>query len=38
MDRGQIKETGRHEELLRQNGIYHKLNMAQQRPDELEDN
>ncbi|CAF1405022.1 unnamed protein product [Adineta steineri] len=38
VDRGQIKETGHHEELLRQHGIYYKLNMAQEQPDEEEDN
>jgi len=36
VDRGQIKESGRHEQLLQQNGIYHKLNLAQERPDNLE--
>ncbi len=33
VDRGQIKESGRHEQLIQQNGIYYKLNMAQERPD-----
>ena len=33
VDRGQIKESGRHEQLLQQHGIYYKLNMAQERPD-----
>ncbi|CAF4329077.1 unnamed protein product [Adineta steineri] len=38
VDRGQIKETGRHEQLLQQQGIYYKLNMAQERPDNSQDN
>ncbi|CAF3747797.1 unnamed protein product [Rotaria sordida] len=33
VDRGQIKESGRHEQLLQQQGIYYKLNMAQERPE-----
>ena len=33
VDRGQIKESGRHEHLLQQNGIYHKLYLAQERPE-----
>lgn len=33
VDRGQIKESGRHEQLLQQRGIYYKLNLAQERPD-----
>jgi ABC-type multidrug transport system fused ATPase/permease subunit len=38
VDRGHIKETGRHEQLLQQQGIYYKLNMAQERRDNSEDN
>ncbi len=38
VDRGHIKETGRHEQLLQQQGIYYKLNMAQERHDNSEDN
>ncbi|UJR08519.1 hypothetical protein I4U23_012782 [Adineta vaga] len=33
VDRGQIKESGPHEQLLQQHGIYYKLNLAQERPD-----
>ena len=33
VDRGQIKESGRHDQLLQQHGIYYKLNLAQERPD-----
>lgn len=33
VDRGQIKESGRHEELVQRKGIYYKLNLAQERPD-----
>jgi ABC-type multidrug transport system fused ATPase/permease subunit len=33
VDRGQIKESGGHDQLLQQHGIYYKLNMAQERPD-----
>jgi ABC-type multidrug transport system fused ATPase/permease subunit len=33
VDRGQIKESGRHDQLIQQNGIYYKLTMAQERPD-----
>ncbi|CAF0902236.1 unnamed protein product [Adineta steineri] len=33
VDRGQIKESGRHEQLLQEHGIYHKLYMAQERPE-----
>ena len=33
VDRGQIKESGRHEQLLQQHGVYYKLNMAQERPE-----
>ncbi|CAF3526768.1 unnamed protein product [Rotaria sp. Silwood1] len=38
VDRGQIKESGRHEQLISQQGIYYKLNMAQERPENLKDN
>jgi len=38
VDRGHIKETGRHEQLLQQQGIYYKLTMAQERHDNSEDN
>ncbi len=37
VDRGHIKESGRHEELLQQHGIYYKLNAAQERPDNVTD-
>jgi ATP-binding cassette subfamily B (MDR/TAP) protein 1 len=37
VNRGQIKESGRHDQLLQQHGIYYKLNMAQERPDNLKD-
>ncbi|CAF2728582.1 unnamed protein product [Rotaria sp. Silwood2] len=37
VDRGQIKESGRHEQLISQQGIYYKLNMAQERPENLTD-
>ena len=33
VDRGQIKERGNHQQLLQQQGIYFKLNMAQQRTE-----
>jgi ATP-binding cassette subfamily B (MDR/TAP) protein 1 len=33
VDRGQIKESGRHDQLLQIHGIYYKLNLAQERPD-----
>ncbi|CAF3961632.1 unnamed protein product [Rotaria magnacalcarata] len=33
VDRGQIKESGRHDQLIQKQGIYYKLNMAQERPD-----
>ena len=33
VDRGEIKESGRHEQLIQQNGIYYKLYKAQERPD-----
>ena len=33
VDRGQIKESGTHEQLIQQNGTYHKLHLAQERPD-----
>lgn len=33
VDRGQIKERGTHPELLQQQGIYHKLTLAQQRTE-----
>ncbi len=35
VDRGRIKESGRHEELIQQNGVYQKLNLAQERPDNV---
>jgi ABC-type multidrug transport system fused ATPase/permease subunit len=34
VDRGQIKESGTHDELMEQRGIFYKLNMAQERSDE----
>lgn len=34
VDRGRIKESGRHDQLLQQHGVYYKLNLAQERPDE----
>ncbi len=37
VNRGQIKESGRHDQLLQQHGIYYKLNLAQERPDNLKD-
>ena len=37
VDRGLIKESGSHEQLLQQHGIYHKLNIAQERPDDAND-
>jgi len=36
VDRGQIKESGRHDQLLQQHGIYYKLHMAQGRPEVFE--
>jgi ABC-type multidrug transport system fused ATPase/permease subunit len=36
VDRGQIKESGAHEQLLQQHGIYYKLNAAQERPDNVD--
>lgn len=33
VDRGSIKETGSHDELMEQRGIFYKLNMAQNRSD-----
>ena len=33
VDRGRIKESGRHDQLLQQHGVYYKLNQAQERPD-----
>ncbi len=37
VDRGQIKESGRHDQLLQIQGIYYKLNLAQERPDNVKD-
>ncbi|CAF1394040.1 unnamed protein product [Adineta ricciae] len=37
VDRGEIKESGRHDQLLQERGIYYKLNMAQERPDNSQD-
>ena len=37
VDRGQIKESGRHDQLLQIHGIYYKLNLAQERPDNVKD-
>jgi ABC-type multidrug transport system fused ATPase/permease subunit len=37
VDRGYIKESGRHDQLLQQHGIYYKLNAAQERPDNVKD-
>ena len=37
VDRGRIKESGQHDELLRQQGIYYKLNIAQERPENVRD-
>ncbi|CAF3181227.1 unnamed protein product, partial [Rotaria sp. Silwood2] len=34
VDRGRIKESGTHDELMEQRGIFYKLNMAQERDDE----
>ncbi|CAF3578851.1 unnamed protein product [Rotaria sordida] len=34
VDRGRIKESGTHDELMEHRGIYHKLNMAQERNDD----
>jgi ATP-binding cassette subfamily B (MDR/TAP) protein 1 len=34
VDRGAIKESGTHDELMEQKGIFYKLNMAQERDDE----
>ncbi|CAF1561503.1 unnamed protein product, partial [Rotaria magnacalcarata] len=34
VDRGRIKESGTHDELMDQRGIFYKLNMAQERDDE----
>jgi ATP-binding cassette subfamily B (MDR/TAP) protein 1 len=34
VDRGRIKESGTHDELMEQKGIFYKLNMAQDRSDE----
>jgi len=34
VDRGTIKESGTHDELMEQKGIFYKLNMAQERNDE----
>lgn len=33
VDCGQIKERGNHQQLLQQQGIYYKLNMAQKRTE-----
>lgn len=37
LDRGEVVEEGRHEDLLAREGHYHKLYMAQQRQAELDD-
>lgn len=34
VDRGAIKESGTHDQLMDQKGIFYKLNMAQERSDE----
>ena len=34
VDRGKIKESGTHDQLMDQRGIFYKLNMAQERSDE----
>lgn len=34
VDRGKIKESGTHDQLMDQRGIFYKLNMAQERNDE----
>ena len=34
VDRGIVRESGNHQQLIQQQGIYYKLNMAQQRNDE----
>ena len=34
VDRGRIRESGTHDQLMDQRGIFYKLNMAQERTDE----
>lgn len=34
VDRGRIKESGTHDQLMEQRGIFYKLNMAQERDDQ----
>ena len=34
LDRGRIKETGNHDQLMEQRGIFYKLNKAQERDDQ----
>jgi ABC-type multidrug transport system fused ATPase/permease subunit len=36
VDRGKIKESGRHDQLLEQRGIYYKLNQPQERSEDAQ--